>query len=131
MINLISGATKKPISSKQLAEFFVNSGDEFDGDLYIGYPIIAAPDGAFPIDALWVSERHGIVIFCLVEGREIGPYATAQDESANRLETKLRGYQELMKGRKLLAEPRVITFAPLLSSKAKRKMATRCVISII
>lgn len=112
MVNVIWGATKKPISSQQLAGFFYANTNTYDGDLYIGYPIIAAPEGAFPIDALWVSRARGLVIFSLIEGTTVDEYCEAQDESANRLETKLRGHTSLMKGRKLLAAPEVITFAP-------------------
>ncbi len=112
MINVIWGSTKKPVSSEQLAEYFRAAGDAYDGELYVGYPIIAAPIGAFPIDALWISRERGLVIFSIVEGTTIEDYSLAQDESANRLETKLRSYQSLMHGRSLLATPQVITFAP-------------------
>lgn len=112
MINVIWGTTRKPVSSQQLAEYIQNNKPSLDGELYIGYPIIAAPDGAYPIDALLISREKGLVIFSLVEGTRLDDYDAAQDESANRLETKLRGYRELMQGRKLLAAPEVITFAP-------------------
>lgn len=112
MINIIWGTTKKPVSSQQLADFFQRHNDQYTGELYIGYPIIAAPEGAFPIDALWISENRGLVIFCLVEGTNLEGYPEAQDESANRLETKLRAHRALMKGRELLAPPNVVTFAP-------------------
>lgn len=112
MINVIWGTTKKPVSSRQLADFFQQNMNHYTGDLYIGYPIIAAPEGAFPIDALWVSREKGLVIFTLIEGTNLEGYPEAQDESANRLETKLRGHRPLMQGRRLLAEPQVITFAP-------------------
>ncbi|MGR3795695.1 DEAD/DEAH box helicase [Vannielia sp. SX4] len=112
MINVIWGTTRKPVSSQQLAEYIQNNKPDLDGELYIGYPIIAAPEGAYPIDALLISREKGLVIFSLVEGTRLDDYDAAQDESANRLETKLRGYRELMRGRKLLAAPEVITFAP-------------------
>lgn len=112
MINVVWGTTRKPVSSQQLAEYIQNNKPDLDGELYIGYPIIAAPEGAYPIDALLISREKGLVIFSLVEGTRLDDYDSAQDESANRLETKLRGYRELMQGRKLLAAPEVITFAP-------------------
>lgn len=112
MVNIVWGTTKKPVVSQQLADFFQARLQHFSGDLYVGYPIIAAPDGAFPIDAVWISPEKGILIFCLIEGRSIEGYEAAQDESANRLETKLRSHLSLMRGRTLLAAPNVITFAP-------------------
>ena len=116
MISVIWGTTRKPISSQQLADHLQNEWPELDGELYIGYPIIAAPEGAFPIDALLITRQKGLIVFCLVEGTRIEDYDIAQDESANRLETKLRGYRELMKGRTLLARPEVITFAPAVNT---------------
>ena len=112
MTNVIWGTTKKPVSSEQLAKYFEDNSEHLSGDLFIGYTIIAAPEGAFPIDALWISSEKGLVIFNLVEGKNISDYADLQDESANRLETKLRSHKALMKGRNLLASPYVVTFAP-------------------
>ena len=83
------------------------------GDLFIGYPIIATPDGPFSIDALLISPTRGVIIFDLVEGRTLGDYVERQNESANRLETKLRSHKPLMSGRTLKAVPSVITYAPI------------------
>ncbi|GAB6843704.1 ATP-binding domain-containing protein [Methylorubrum rhodinum] len=85
------------------------------GYLYIGYPVIATPEGAYPIDALWISRTNGVVIFNLVEGRDVAEYGETQDESANKLETKLRSHKSLMRGRDLIATPNVITYAPMLA----------------
>ena len=112
MTEVIWGTKKKPVSSDQLAKFFEDNSEHLSGELFIGYPIIATPEGAFPIDALWISREKGLVIFNLIEGKNIGDYADFQDESANRLETRLRGHKSLMKGRTLLASPNVVTFAP-------------------
>lgn len=112
MTDIIRGSTRKPVSSEQLSEFFESAGNTLDGELYIGYPIIAAPEGAFPIDGVWISPTKGIVIFNLTENRLSETIEDEQDESANRLETKFRSHKALMKGRKLLAAPTVITFAP-------------------
>lgn len=112
MVTTIWGTTRKPASSQRLATFFEEQVSD-EGVLFIGYPIIATPEGAFPIDALWVSPTKGVVIFNLVEGRDVGPIQDWEDESANRLETKLRSHKSLMRGRQLLAIPEVVTFAPL------------------
>lgn len=39
MVSIVTGATHKPMASRQLADFF-ESHTEWDGYLYIGYPII-------------------------------------------------------------------------------------------
>jgi hypothetical protein len=111
MVQIIRGTTKKPVSSQRLADFFVVH-KQYEGFLYIGYPIIGTSEGPYPIDALLVSREKGLVIFNLVEGRDLGSFVEDQDDSANKLEAKLRGYRDLMKGRHLQVLISVVTFAP-------------------
>ncbi|WEF30921.1 DEAD/DEAH box helicase [Pseudoduganella chitinolytica] len=112
MITTIWGTTKKPISSQRLADFF-QENPQLTGTLYLGYPVIGTPEGAFPIDAIWINEEKGIILFNLVEGRSLNGYDEVQDDSANKLEAKLRNHRTLMQGRKLLVNITPITFAPL------------------
>ena len=98
MVQIIRGTTNKPVSSQRLADFFV-AHNQYEGFLYIGYPIIGTSEGPYPIDALLVSREKGLVIFNLVEGRDLGSFMEAQDDSANKLEAKLRSHRNLMKGR--------------------------------
>ncbi|MER9328983.1 ATP-binding domain-containing protein [Mesorhizobium sp. M0488] len=114
MVNVIWGATKKPISSQQLARFFEGYVHD-EGDLFVGYPVLATPEGAFSIDALLISPSRGVVIFDLVEGKVVGDYTNRQDDCVNTLETKFRSHKPLMAGRRLIVEPRVITYAPAAS----------------
>lgn len=74
MVTIITGTTQKPTSSDLLKSFFQRH-NELDGYLYIGYPIIGTVDGAYPIDSLWVSPDKGLVIFNLIEGKNIDGYA--------------------------------------------------------
>lgn len=112
MVEIVRGTTQKPISSEQLATFFEKEAN-YDGILYTGYPIIGTPEGPFPIDAFWVSPSKGIVIFNLIEGRELATdYQEIQDDSANKLDSKLRSYKSLMAGRTSRVTINVITFAP-------------------
>lgn len=112
MITTIRGTTRKPIASQRLASFFAARPD-LTGTLYLGYPVIGTPEGAYPIDAIWINDKKGIVLFNLIEGRDLGDYAEWQDDSANKLEAKLRNHRSLMKGRKLLITVTPVTFAPL------------------
>lgn len=112
MITIIRGTTRKPVASQRLADFF-NTQADFTGTLYLGYPVIGTPEGAYPIDAIWINEKKGIVLFNLVEGRDFSDYVEYQDDSANKLEAKLRNHRTLMKGRSLLISVTPITFAPL------------------
>lgn len=111
MTTIITGTTNKPMAAEQLRLFFKNHPD-YSGYLYIGYPIIGTVNGAYPIDALWVSSEKGVVIFNLVEGRDLSGYQDLQDDSVNKVEAKLEGYRELMDRRNLCVTVSVVTYAP-------------------
>ena len=68
MVTIITGTTNKPASSGLLANFFKTNAD-LTGYLYIGYPVIGTVDGAYPIDAIWISQEKGIIVFNLIEGK--------------------------------------------------------------
>lgn len=111
MVDTIWGTTNKPVSSKKLAEH-IERADGLNGTLYIGYPILGTPSGAFPFDAVFLSPEHGVVIFDVVEGRDIGTYKERQDEFYTKLQAKLSQYPKLVRRRELLAKISVATFAP-------------------
>ncbi|MEA3252688.1 MAG: ATP-binding domain-containing protein [Pseudomonadota bacterium] len=111
MITIVQGTTKKPIASKRLAEFFSKMVD-IEGFLYLGYPIIGTAEGGFPIDALLVSKDKGLVVFNLIEGRDLDNYKDRLDDSFNKVESKLRSYKSLMKGRQLKVNIHPVAFAP-------------------
>ena len=115
MVNIIMGATNKPLASEKLKEYFQNN-NQFQGELYIGYTIIGTVEGAYSIDALWISKDKGLVIFNLIENKNIDNYQNIQDDCANKVEAKLRGYKELMNKRKLCVDINVITFAPFVKN---------------
>lgn len=115
MISIVTGATHKPMASKQLADFFAERKD-WEGYLYIGYPIIGTADGPYPIDAMYLSKEKGLVIFNLVENVDLDCYQEKQDDSYNKMEAKLRNFKELMVRRNLCVAISVITFAPAVKS---------------
>lgn len=118
MVTIITGTTNKPMASEQLKNFFQNCRG-LNGFLYIGYPIIGTINGAFPIDALWISPEKGLVIFNLIEGKDVDNYEDEQDDCANKVEAKLKAYKALMQKRRLCVEINVITFAPTLTHLPK------------
>lgn len=113
MVTIITGTTNKPIACDSLKSFF-QGNKELDGYLYIGYPIIGTVDGAYPIDALWISPDKGLVAFNLVEGKDISEYEDTQDDCANKIEAKLKGYKQLMQKRRLCVDINIVTYAPAL-----------------
>lgn len=117
MVNVIRGDVDKPISSKRLADYFERQSD-IDGTLYLGYPIIGTAKGGYQIDALLVSKQHGLVIFNIIEGNNINlNIEEVQDESINKVQSKLLQDKSLTYKRQLMVEIGVTTFAPVLSSK--------------
>ena len=113
MVNIVMGATQKPLACEELKKFF-SEHNNLDGYLYIGYPIIATNEGGYPIDALWISEVHGLVIFNLIENKNIEDYQELQDDSANKIDAKLKNYKQLVHKRTLCVEINVVTFAPFI-----------------
>jgi superfamily I DNA and RNA helicase len=116
MIEIIQGSTTKPVSSQELAGLF-SKCTTYEGQLYIGYPIFATPEGRYPIDAVLLSPDKGVVLFNLVEGRKLSEdYKELQDDVANKLEAKLRNHRSLMKGRSLKVPINIVTFAPAVKN---------------
>jgi len=111
MVTVTFGTTTKPAASKVLSEFFKDNAN-YEGDLYIGYPVIGTAYGPFPIDATYVSKKHGLVIFNLIENKDIENYEEFQDESFNKMEAKLKNYKTLTKKKGLMVKINIITFAP-------------------
>ncbi|PTB18266.1 helicase [Trinickia symbiotica] len=115
MITTIWGTTRKPAAAQQLSER-LESDLTLDGTLYIGYPIIGTPDGAFPLDAVLLSPNRGLVAFNLVEGKGIDGFEQAQDETFNKLTAKLFQYPSLTQGRQLGVLLTVITYVPAIAN---------------
>ncbi len=114
MVSIIWGSTNKPVASRQLADA-LEGLPNINGTLYIGYPILGTPEGAFPFDALLLSPEHGAVAFDVVEGRELGDFRSRQDNLFAKLQAKLLQYPALVRQRQLLVVLSVVTFAPAAS----------------
>jgi superfamily I DNA and RNA helicase len=110
-VSVIQGTNNKPVSSRALVSSFSALNNE-NGELFIGYPIVASPDGRYPIDAVWVSPNRGLIIFDLVEGLDPSGFEARQDDLANKLEARLKTHKELMNRRALVVPIHTISFAP-------------------
>lgn len=117
-VEIVRGASHKPVSSGELAHFFSLQAD-LSGRLSIGYPIIGTSEGLHFVDALWVSDQKGIVLFDLIEGGDQGNvegYESRQDDSFNKLEGRLKSHPALMQRRNLRIPIHTISFAPGVSN---------------
>ena len=59
-----------------------------------------------------VSPTKGLVLFSVVEGKNLPDYAEIQDEGFNKMQAKLLQHQSLIRKRKLLVDIHTLTFAP-------------------
>jgi superfamily I DNA and RNA helicase len=114
MIEIRHGLSTKPVATDKILGYF-NKRTDFEGILYIGYPILFTAGESVVIDALWVSQEYGIIIFNLIDGivpnsQEI---AADQDRLFDKVEAMLVGYPHLKTNRKFVGQIDVITFAPL------------------
>ncbi|NKA72565.1 helicase [Ralstonia solanacearum] len=114
-VNFTRGANGKPAATQALQEA-LSAIDGLAGECFFGYPLIATPEGKYFLDATLVSPEKGVVLFHLIEGTEVGDYAAHQDDLANKIEAKLKLHKELVKGRRLIPNLQVITFAPAIDN---------------
>lgn len=111
MIDIKQGQNKKIESSRLLIEFF-QKNSQYEGKLYIGYPILYTGGENVILDAVWISPSKGIVVFDLVEGINLDNRQNQRDKLYNKVESELRSYNELTERRKLLIDIEIVTFAP-------------------
>ena len=126
-IEVVEGTSQKPAASGELVNVLRNRAD-LQGQLFIGYPIVPTFEGPHAIDALLVSEDKGIVVFDLVEGHDAGDYVFRQDDSANKIEARLKLHPRLLYRRKIKIPVHTMSFAPRITnadSMADDSLATR------
>lgn len=110
-IDVVLGSSDKPGVSKALVSA-IRGKSSLGGCLFVGYPIIGTAEGQHRIDALWVSPHRGVVVFDLIEGTPAGDHAARQDDSANKLDARLRVHRELVDGRALTIPIHTVSFGP-------------------
>ena len=88
-LEIVPGESTKPAASSALVKA-LEGVPSLAGLLFIGFPIIRTADGPQAVDALWISEEKGIVIFDLVQGDDLGDYQDRQDVAFNAIVSRLR-----------------------------------------
>ena len=81
-----------------------------EGSLYLGYPIFSNVEKNQIIDALFISEAKGLVVFNFMD--EVNNIQDTQDQLYFLIEGNLKKHDILRKGRSLAVEPQIITLIP-------------------
>jgi superfamily I DNA and RNA helicase len=110
-VNVVRGSTSKPAATAALVSI-VEADGQLDGELFTGFPILPTQLEVGFADALLVSPPHGVVVFDVVEGTELGDYQARQDELLRVLQSRLLQHPQLMNKRRLVPAMHTITFAP-------------------
>ncbi len=115
-LNITRGTNDKPVATEALIQF-LEGLEGISGEVFIGYPLIASPDGKYSIDATLVSPSKGVILFDLIEGDGIADYKERQDDLANKVESKLKLHRDLLEGRRLRVPLNVITYGPRINDR--------------
>ena len=110
-VEIVHGTNRKPASSEMLIKAF-ESQSSLEGALFLGYPLIGKRHA---IDATFVSQTHGIVLFDLIQGEGLGDYRKRQDSAFNTIELKLKRHASVLDRRNLLIPIQTVSFGPTLS----------------
>ncbi|MGV9976503.1 DEAD/DEAH box helicase [Micromonospora wenchangensis] len=94
-----------------------------DGTVYLGYPMLATADDRVEVDALLVSQSHGLVAFLLADDvptdqAEWDHAIEAQDKLFTVLESYLKRHEALRHRRRLALTPSTATIFPARVSRA-------------
>lgn len=109
-LEVVKGTSDKPVASDILVDLLKQA--DLEGQLFIAYPIIGSADGKRTIDATLVTPTHGVVLFDLVEGMDLGGIEERQDDAANKLSSRLITNRRLVDRRRLAIPVNTVSFAP-------------------
>lgn len=114
MLETVIGSQTKPAVRNLISEL---KSLNLDGTLYIGYPILATPDETTFIDAMLISDQHGLVVFDLEENDPTSDdfwftLERQQDSLYSAIYQKLFIHEGLRKRRQLAVEVNVLTYLP-------------------
>lgn len=114
-LDIVRGKNTNPIATEELVKILKKHADAgYEETLYLGYPL-ASFESIVTIDALFISERYGLVAFIFPElGKhvELNDIIEKQGELYFQLTNALTQYLNLRKGRSLAFHPNVISIIP-------------------
>ncbi|MET3963094.1 superfamily I DNA and RNA helicase [Marmoricola sp. OAE513] len=111
-LEIVYGESRNRPAAQALAEALKNSVES--GTVYLGYPVLATADERVEVDALLVSQAHGLVAFLIADDL---PSSAADREAAiaeqdrlfGVLESYLSRHEGLRERRKLAVQPNTAT----------------------
>jgi len=103
-LEVVYGESRNRVLALQIAEELANI--VADGTIYLGYPVLASADDRVYVDALLVSQEHGLVAFLIADtmptlAADWTDCIRQQDRLYSVLESHLGRHDELRKGRQL------------------------------
>jgi superfamily I DNA and RNA helicase len=112
-VEIIRSHMSKPAAMERLVAAF-NDAALSEGTLWVGFPLLSDSMSTYSVDALFLSRQHGIVIFDVVEGQELGNFSARQDDLSRLVQAKLLREKSLSRKGVLLVPSTASTFAPAL-----------------
>ncbi|MFJ4836177.1 DEAD/DEAH box helicase [Streptomyces sp. NPDC088747] len=114
-LQVVYGESRNRIRASLLAEQLREVADE--GTVYLGYPVLATADETVEVDALMVSQAHGLVAFLLPESvpQNAAEWETAQarqDRLYDVLDSTLSKHSALRRRRSLAVDITTVTVFP-------------------
>ena len=111
-LEVVHGQPDNRAAALQLAEVAASLVD--DGTIYLGYPVLATADDRIEIDALLVSESHGLIAFRFADvlpgsNEDWQRLSSEQDSIYNTLESSLSKHESLRDGREFAVKIGTIT----------------------
>ena len=112
-LEIVRGKIRNLMATKQIIKTLEAREDTgISETLYLGYPLSASAESAVTVDALLLSEKHGLVAFIFSDQEKPDELAEEQGELYFQLTNTLTQYPKLRKGRTLAFEPQVISIVP-------------------
>lgn len=106
-IDIVRGAIKNPGASKDLVDAINALHKEYNGSLFLGYPLMATSESIVTIDALLITKEKGIIAFIFDDGSDS---EERQNQLYYQITNTLNSYESLRKGRSLAVEPSIVSF---------------------
>lgn len=106
-IDIVRGAIKNPEASMELVSIIKEIQADYNGTLFLAYPLMATADNIVTIDALLITREKGLIAFIFDDGNNS---EEKQNQLYFQITNTLNSYETLRKGRSLAIKPNVISF---------------------